>query len=80
MLEKKLYKLKKTHSDKTGKDYYNMYVCIENDFDIKLEKVTCNESQYNKLLELSKQSNFNVGSIYEGRANKEGKYYAVCTL
>lgn len=80
MLEKKLLKLKKTHSDKTGKDYYHMYVTIENDFDIRVEKVSCTEKQFSKLYELSKNSSFDVGSTYEGRPNNEGKYYAICTL
>lgn len=81
MLEKKLMKVKKTHSDKTNKDYYHMYISVENDFDIRLEKVSCTEEQANKLIDLIKQNKLNdLSSVYEGRANKDGKYYAVCTL
>lgn len=80
MLKKNLVRLKKTHSEKTGKDYFNAYVCIENDYDVRLEKVSCTEVQFNKYVELSKSNNFDVSTTYEGRANKDGKFYAVCIL
>lgn len=81
MLEKKLFKVKKTHSDKTNKDYYHMYISVENDYDVRLEKVAMTEEQNYKLADLLKQNKpIDAGSLYEGRANKDGKYYAVCTL